>query len=192
MNWLALRLMMGQGASLFTQLLGFVVRNIWPVACALLALLAWHEHAGKISAEQTLQARIQQEAVSHVVQVVTNHEPQRKSVEIARQSNAKAPAYYRSVAAAGRAHRVSAPSCVSAPGVRGADSAPSVNDRSIEASGLVSRPKQDDDLLLAAAGRAAQMQADAQSLIDSGVAVAEEPDSPSEKAPDAAADPPTP
>jgi hypothetical protein len=40
---------------------------------------------------------------------------------------------------------------------------------------VVSRPKADDDLIVAAAGRAAQMHADAEALIAAGVARKNEP-----------------
>jgi hypothetical protein len=108
-------------------------------------------------------------------QAAVNHQPAAISAAIAEHSDVQAPAYYRSVSDAADLHRVRAnAACGASPaGVPGADHSAAIDDRPAGAADLVSRPKADDDLLVAAAGRAAKMHADAQALIAAGVAVAE-------------------
>ena len=54
----------------------------------------------------------------------------------------------------------------------GADRATPVDDGTIDAAGMVSVAEEDWASITAAAARAAQMHADAQALIDAGVAIA--------------------
>lgn len=108
---------------------------------------------------------------SGVQQAAVNHEPARVSGEIARQSDAEAPAYYRAVAGAADAHRVRSPACpVSPADLPGTDHPSALNDGPAPAADLVSRPRAEDDQIVAAAGRAAQMHADAEALIAAGIA----------------------
>jgi hypothetical protein len=105
-------------------------------------------------------------------QATVNHEPARKSAEIARQSDAQAPAYYADVRRAADSHRVRGPACPPvAADMPGTDRAAPVDDRSPAVADMVSRPRAEDDLIVAAAGRAAQMHADALDLIATGAAV---------------------
>jgi len=104
-------------------------------------------------------------------QQAVNHAPAAASQAIAEKSNAQAPAYYADVRAAALRVRADSPRCPVSASVPGADHAAPVNDGPIDAARVVSRPQADDDLLVAAAGRAAQMHADAEALIAAGVAV---------------------
>jgi len=144
----------------------------WQALClVLLCLSAWLWH-GRSAARQQI-ARI--EAAQHQAaadQAAVNHQPAATSAAIAEASNAQAPAYYRAVRIAGDAQRLRHACPASRADLPGTDRAAALDDRSPAAAELVSRPKADDDLILAAAGRAAQMHADAQALIANGAAVA--------------------
>lgn len=105
-------------------------------------------------------------------QIAANHEPARVSAEIARQSDADAPSYYRAVADAAGAHRLPVRACSpSAADLPGTDRPSAIDDGPAPAPDMVSRPRAEDDQIVAAAGRAAQMHADAQALIAAGVAI---------------------
>lgn len=106
-------------------------------------------------------------------QVAVNLEPARKSAEIARISDATSPLYYDSVRRASAERVRPAPQCATGlADLPGADRATPVDDGTIDAAGMVSVAEEDWASITAAAARAAQMHADAQALIDAGVAIA--------------------
>lgn len=106
-------------------------------------------------------------------QVAVNLEPARKSAEIARISDATSPLYYDSVRRAAADRVRPAHQCPTGlADLPGADRAAPVNDGTAPAPGMVSVAEADWTAISAAAARAAQMHADAQALIDAGVAVA--------------------
>lgn len=113
---------------------------------------------------QRKQATLDQQAV--------NHAPAAKSQAIAEKSDAQAPAYYAAVRTAAERMRRDSPRCPSPASVLGTDHAAPVDDGPADTSIMVARPKADDDLILAAAARGAQMHADAEALIAAGVAKA--------------------
>jgi hypothetical protein len=109
-------------------------------------------------------------------QIAANKVPVTKSIAIAENSNAKAPAYYNSVSDAARSASVRPqkvqPCPASVPGantpiqsVHGPDPTPSL----VPTPDLICRPKSDDDKLIYASGRAAQMHQETLDLIDQGV-----------------------
>lgn len=109
--------------------------------------------------------------------------PSSDSSAAARRSDAQAPAYYASVAGAAAAHagvvRGTCPaSSVGNANLPGPDPVTPVNDGPAGAAVMVSRPKADDDLIVAAAGRAAKMHQDALDLIAAGDAVADDAPAP--------------
>jgi len=132
--------------------------------------LFWRLHSVRDEITQIHVA--QADATKHQTEV--NHEPARKSAEIARKSDAQAPAYYAAVRVAADAHRMRNPCPISNPDLPGTDRPIPSDDHTGEATGMVSRPKADDDLIVSAAAQAAQMQVDAQALIDAGIAVSED------------------
>jgi len=104
-------------------------------------------------------------------QIAVNQAPARISKAIAEKSNAQAPAYYRHALAVAERHRVRA-TCAPGPAhLPGPNHVAEIHDGPAASAELVSRAKAEDDLILAAAARAAQMHADAQALIDAGVAI---------------------
>jgi hypothetical protein len=109
-------------------------------------------------------------------QVAVNHAPAVKSGQIAENSNAQAPAYYAAVHAAADAHRVrGAAGPARAADLSGADRAePGVHGPDAAAD-MVSRPRIEDDQILAAAARGAEMHQEALDLISEGAAVAAAP-----------------
>lgn len=117
--------------------------------------------------------------IAAAAQTAVNHAPAAKSLAIAENSNADAPAYYDAVHSAVAAHsvvvRADAQCPARAPDLSGADHVAAINDGLAANAGMVSRAKADDDLIVAAAGRAAQMHADAEALIAAGVAVPSAP-----------------
>lgn len=149
-------------------------------ALAFLGLtLAAHHYRHAYHAEKAryaaLVASVKASAVKAALdQQAANHAPAAASQAIAEKSDEQAPAYYAAARAAADAHRVRAdsPRCTVAANLPGADHAAPVNDGPAASPDMVSRPKTDDDLLVAAAGRAAQMHADAEALIAAGVAKA--------------------
>lgn len=109
-------------------------------------------------------------------QIAANKAPVIKSITIAENSNAQAPAYYNSVSNAARFASVQPekvqPCPASVPGantpiqsVHGPDPTPSL----VPTPDLICRPKADDDKLIYASGRAAQMHQETLDLIDQGV-----------------------
>jgi hypothetical protein len=152
-------------APLSTRLFGGIALAL----AVMLGLQTWRLDAAYQTIANTKAAQHQ----ATVDQVAANHEPARTSAEIARQSDAQAPDYYRSVSVAADARRVRSPACsVSTPDLSGADRAAAIDDRSASAADVVSRPRAEDDQIVAAAARAAQMHQDAEDLIAAGVAVA--------------------
>lgn len=165
------------------------MRWIWAFAKAdpwrALAIAACIVAAWQYRANQACQSIVRQipaaTAKATAAQVAVNHEPARVSGEIARKSNVEAPAYHRRLGAAAAAHavRLSGPARpVGHSGVPGADPAqPSLHRADVDAGApsadLVCRPAADDGWLVWAAGRAAQMQAEAAALIARGAAVPE-------------------
>jgi hypothetical protein len=112
-------------------------------------------------------------------QIHINQLPAITSAAIARQSDAQAPAYYASVGSAVAAHdSVVRGACAAGPvgnaGVPGPDPVAPIHDGPVGVAIVVSRPKVDDDLIVAAAGRAAKMHQDALDLIAKGDAVADD------------------
>lgn len=155
----------------------------YPWQAALILALCWgayerNHHVQWRAYAKRIEAAQKQAAAD---QVAVNHEPARVSGEIARKSNAEAPAYYRRLGDAAAAHavRLSGPARPIGPaGVPGADQAePSLHRADVDAGApgadLVCRPAADDSWLVWAAGRAAQMQAEAAALIELGAAVPE-------------------
>ena len=109
-------------------------------------------------------------------QIAANKAPVIKSITIAENSNAQAPAYYNSVSNAARFASVQPekvqPCPASVPGantpiqsVHGPDPTPSL----VPTPDLICRPKADDDKLIYASGRAAQMHQETLDVIDQGV-----------------------
>jgi hypothetical protein len=140
----------------------------------LIGALAHYRHA--YHAEQARYAALVASVEAQRVQAtkdqqVANHALAAASQTIAEKSNAQAPAYYADVRAAALRMRADNSSCSSPASVPGTDHAAPVDDGSAPAPGMVSRPQADDDLLVAAAARAAQMHADAEALIASGAAI---------------------
>ena len=116
--------------------------------------------------------------IAEAAQIAANHAPVAQSQTIAEKSNETAPAYYDAVRSAVAARttivRKDAVCPPRDPDLPGADRVAPVDDRPVAVASMVSRAKADDDLIVAAAGRASQMHADAQALIDAGVAVPSE------------------
>ena len=173
--WFAERWLVKRAAPVWA----FIKGNPWRAAC-ILALLwgLWGYFHGQ--ACQTFKTNvIAAQRGSAAAQVAVNHEPARVSGQIASKSNAEAPAYYRLLADAAADHAVRLPSPtgpVGDPGVRGADpTQPGVHGPDEHAGApdadLVCRPAADDGWLVWAAGRAAQMHAEADALITAGAAV---------------------
>ena len=109
-------------------------------------------------------------------QIAANKVTVIKSITIAENSNAQAPAYYNSVSNAARSASVRPekvqPCPASVPGantpiqsVHRPDPTPSL----VPTPDLICRPKADDDKLIYASGRAAQMHQETLDLIDQGV-----------------------
>lgn len=108
-------------------------------------------------------ARANQEAVNHAPVIITK--------AIAEKSNAEAPAYYRRVADVANANRVQGSCKPGIASLRGADSPTQEHDGPVAPAEMVARPREDDDLIIAAAARAAKMHQDALEMIEAGVAV---------------------
>lgn len=179
--WEAIQLW--QGWKRLGSLWGWITASparIWAaIAIITLGYAAWQFRQAEDWAAKFRQLEADTRAASKQAatsQAAVNHQPAAISAAIAEQSNAKAPAYYRSVIAAADLHRVQStcPRSAGAADLPGADHAAPVDDRPAPAPDMVSRPRADDDLLVAAAARAAQMHADAQALIAAGVAKASE------------------
>lgn len=151
---------------------GWLQRN--PLLCLCAGLALWgayerHQHVGWRDYAKRLE---QASREAEVAQAIVNHEPARISAAIAEKSDAQAPAYHADVRRAADAARLRPEAgCAVHPDLRRADPPTPVDDRPAAASGVVSRPQADDDLLVAAAGRAALCVADAQALIAAGLAI---------------------
>lgn len=158
-----------------------LVRN-HPWQAAFLLALLWgayerHQHIGWRDFGQSVIAAQHKAAAD---QIAVNHEPVRKSAAIAEESDAKAPAYYRSVHAAADAHavRLRAPARpVGIADLPGTDRPePSLHGPAVDAgqpgADLVCRSAVEDHWLIGAAARAAEMHQEALDLISEGVAVA--------------------
>lgn len=162
------------------MILALILRHRIPIALAAallgLTLASWHYRSAYHAERALRQALIASvraaSAQAAIDQRAAIRAPAAKSEAIARNSDAQAPAYYADVRAAAERMRKDGPRCPGPAVLPAADHHAPVDDRSAAASGLVSRPKADDDLIVAAAGRAAQMHADAESLIAAGVAKA--------------------
>ena len=184
-TWQALR---GFFGGLWAKAAPFLARYWREVLIAVLLLAIWHQH-GQLAACHTFRADVKAAAPkAAAAQADANHRPAAISQAIAETSDAQAPAYYRAVHAAAAANRMRpAPSCrgpggadlpgadPTAESVHGPDAAPD----------LVCRPRAEDDQLVAAAGRAAEMRAIAQGWLISGIAVPAEPAPRSDAAPEA-------
>ena len=171
MTWLAVRGFLG---GIWTKAAPFLARWWREVLIAVLALLVWHKDA-RLAACNAFRADVKAAAPkAAAAQSDANHRPAAISQAIAETSDAQAPAYYRAVHAAAAANRMRpAPSCrgpggadlpgadPTAESVHGPDAAPD----------LVCRPRAEDDQLVAAAGRAAEMRAIAQGWLITGIAV---------------------
>jgi hypothetical protein len=152
--------------------------HILTAALALsIALNLWLWHRSSRCTAQVRQNHTAQ-AGATAAQIQANQQPARISAAIARQSDAQAPAYYAAVRSAAAAHTVvmQPRTCPVGPAdLPGPDPAVTGLHGPAPASDLVSRPKADDDLIIAAAARGAQMHQEALDLIASGAAVADNP-----------------
>ena len=162
------------------MILALILRHRIPIALAAalvgLTLASWHYrsayHAEK-ALRQALIASVQAASAQAAIdQQAANRVPAILSKVIAENSDAQSPAYYADVRAAAERMRKDGPRCPGPAGVPAADYPAPIDDGSAHAASVVSRPKADDDLIVAAAGRAAQMHADAEALIAAGVAKA--------------------
>lgn len=156
-----------------------VAARIFAGVSLVLAALLWFQSWRLNNAQQTIAEMRAAQRPATAAQIAVNHEPARVAAEIARQSDAQAPEYYRAVRAAAVTRRLPVPPCPSGGAdLPGTDRPAAIDDGPDPAADMVSRPRAEDDQIIAAAGRAAQMHADAQALIAAGIAVAE-PDPPS-------------
>jgi len=160
----------------------WLLGDLWRLACAL-ALIALavmtaqtaHQRHRADKAEAALALVKPAQAAATAAQIAVNHQPAAISAAIAEQSDAQAPAYYRSVSAAADLHslHIKDPRSASPASLPGADNPPALDDRPAAPAELVCRPTAEDGQIVNAAARAAQMHADAQELIRAGVAQAE-------------------
>lgn len=177
LTWQAVRLFFG---GLWTKAAPFLARWWREAVIAVMALWIWHQHA-QITACNTFRADVKAAAPkAAAAQADANHRPAAISQAIAETSDAQAPAYYRAVHAAADAHAFRmrpAPVCRGTGGgdLPGTDPAAESLHGSAAAADLVCRPRAEDDQLVAAAGRAAEMRAIAQGWLISGIAVPADP-----------------
>lgn len=157
-----------------------------PIEAALIASLAcnvwlwrgWNAADSEIAAIRAAQ-KLAAEAQAEV-----NAQPAIISRSIAEKSNNEAPAYYDRVRTIARTRIVQGPCAAIDPDLSRTDRPAEEHDGSDQAAGMVSVTRDDWERIVAAAARAAQMHADAQALIDSGVATASDlpqPDMTAEK-----------
>ena len=185
LTWQAVRLFFG---GLWTKAAPFLADHWRDVAMALMVLLIWHQHA-QITACNAFRADVKVAAPkAATAQATANHRPAAISQAIAETSDAQAPAYYRAVHAAADANAVrmrTAPSCRGTGGadLPGTDPAAESVHGPAAAPDLVCRPRAEDDQLVAAAGRAAEMRAITQGWLISGIAVPADPAPRSDTAP---------
>ena len=108
-------------------------------------------------------------------QAAVNHEPAKRSAEIAEKSNAEAPAYYDTVHRAADAHavRLRPTACpVSTPDLPGANPPVESLLGPDTSPPLVCRPAVEDSQIVGAAARAAEMHQEALDMVEQGIAVA--------------------
>ena len=164
------------------EILSSLARHWRGILIGVVSLLAWHWHSRLIDVHAEFDAfQRKTEAQSKQAetnQAAVNHVPAILSKVIAEKSNDQAPAYYDAVHVAAERMRKDGPRCPIAASVPGTDSAPEVIHGPDPAADMVSRPRAEDDLIVNAAGRAAQMHADALELIANGAAVASPPAKP--------------
>lgn len=160
------------------QLLSWLKRNPVAVLFALSLLLNWALLELVCSYRDrfaTIRAQQEQAAIQ---QAEANHEPARKSADIARISNAQSADYYargrRDGAAYAAAHRVRNACPASNPDLPRTDHAAEFNDESGLSPGMVAVTQADFDTLTANSLRLAQVHQDAAALIAAGVAKSED------------------
>lgn len=142
-----------------------------PIIGGLFGMEGWKPRAER--AEKAWEQVVQAQEKATADQISVNLEPARKSADIARISDATSPLYYDSVRRASAERVRPAPQCAAGlADLPGADRPTPVDDGTTAAPGMVSVTEADWTAITAAAARAAQMHADAQALIDAGVAVA--------------------
>ncbi len=159
----------------------FVTRNPWQALVlaitAVCGVLVWRNDRladERDAANRTIAQIKATQKVATDNQIHINQLPAIKSAAIASQSDDEAPAYFAAVSAAADTHRsiVRPATCpVSPASVPSADPAVEGVHGPAVVAGMVARPKAEDDLIVAAAARAAQMRADAQGWIADGIAV---------------------
>ena len=165
----------------FATAASWASRNPWPALAIVLLIgnvVQWHIHKVELAHDAAIAAA---QKSSTAAQITVNQAPAIASAQLARQSDATAPAYYGAVAGAAAAHDsiVRSGACTPGPAdLPRPDPAAPVNDRPAVTPELVSRPKPDDDLIVAAAGRAAKMHQDAADLIARGLAVPDDAPTP--------------
>jgi hypothetical protein len=147
----------------------------------LLFIKGWKPRA--LTAEKALAEVKAAQPKAAAAQAAVNHQPAVNSAAIAKVSDNDAQAYYAKGRAAGAAYAAAHPAggvCATAdqrvPGgadLSGADHAAPVDDRSGDAAGMVAVTRAVFDQLTANSTRLAKVHQDAESLIASGVAVAE-------------------
>lgn len=178
--WFTWQAMRGFFGGLWTKAAPFLARYWREVLIAVLLLAIWHKD-GQLAACHTFRTEVKAAAPeAAATQADANHRPAAISQAIAETSDAQAPAYYRAVHAAADAHAVRmrpAPSCRGTGGadLPGTDPAAESVHGPAAAPDLVCRPRAEDDQLVAAAGRAAEMRAIAQGWLISGIAVPADP-----------------
>lgn len=142
---------------------------------ALLCLSGWLWNRGNVALDQVAAIKAAQHTAANN-QATVNHEPARKSADIARKSDDEAPAYYAAGHSAADAyadaHSVRGASCPTGhPDLSGTDSTAQVDDGPGEAPGMVAVTRDDFDLLTGNSLRLAKVHQDAEALISDGVAV---------------------
>jgi len=143
----------------------------------LLAALAWgywgHRSAAKW--QRVAQSTFAAQKAASEAQIAVNHAPAVQSAAIARKSNDEAPAYYDIARRAAAANAVRLRPAACPPGAAdlpGTDTAiESVHGPDI-APALVCRSFVEDNQIVGAAARAAEMHQEALDLIDAGLAIA--------------------
>lgn len=163
-------------------LLQWATANPWPALAVLLLIGNVVQLAMRRHDEAQIAAMKSAEKDAGAAQAQANLQPVIKSEQIARQSDETTPGYLDDVRRAAADHTVGLrnPCPISVAPVPEPDRGPSGDDRPAAPADVVSRPKADDDQLVAAAARAAKMRAVVQDWIAQGIAVPE---------PDKAADP---
>lgn len=152
-----------------------ILAHPWQFAVVALLALSWVLWARGDRYRDRLLAVQSAQKTATAAQIAVNHEPARKSEEIARKSDAEAPAYYEEGRRAGlayaAAHRVRNACPVSGPDLPGADRPAEEHDGGGDTPGMVALSKGDFDILTDNSTRLAKVQADALALIEAGVAV---------------------